>query len=462
MMVTKQLSQVFQSFFFNQISIAPLIVFRIIFGIMLFFGTVRFMINGWVKELYIDPQYHFGYLGFEWVEKLPGNWMYLPFIIMLITSVLISTGLFYRLAIVLFFINFSYIELIDKSYYLNHYYFISLISFLLIWLPANQSFSLDSYRRKMAITHIPAWCINILIFQIAVVYFFAGIAKINNDWLLLGEPLHTWLQAHHQIPILGNLLKERWFAIGLSWIGMLYDIFIVLLLLSKKTRLIGYILVIIFHLFTWYLFPIGIFPWVMILVTLIFFPPRFHSKLLGFFQSLKTNNKDPHINYYPEFITKKSIISFLLFSFILIQITVPMRYLIYPGNLFWNEEGFRFSWRVMLMHKEGNATFYLIDNISGGKTEIDNNQFLTSVQQDQMTTQPDMIIQYAQILSKYYKDKTFEYGGKKVKYENFSVHADVRVSLNGRESQRFIKSDTDLSKVKYNLDHRNWVMPMIK
>lgn len=114
-------TRIINTLFKKEISIAPLIVFRIIFGALMLFGTSRFLLKGWVLENYILPKHHFGYLGFEWVEKLPGNWMYLPFFVMIACSLLVILGLFYRVAIVLLFISFTYVELIDKTYYLNHY-----------------------------------------------------------------------------------------------------------------------------------------------------------------------------------------------------------------------------------------------------------------------------------------------------------------------------------------------------
>jgi hypothetical protein len=459
--VIKPLLNSANNFLYQKVSIAPLIIFRIIFGALLLFGALRFVSKGWVEQLYILPKFHFGYLGFEWVQKLPGNWMYLPFIIMIITAVMIIVGYFYRFAITLFFLCFTYVELIDKSYYLNHYYFVSLMCFILIWLPANRYFSLDVLRNKsIEQQHIAQWTIRLIQFQLGVVYFFAGIAKLNSDWLIEGQPLGIWLQAHHNIPFIGPLLQEKWVAIAFSWAGCLYDLFIVFFLLTARTRKFAYLFVVFFHLVTWYLFPIGVFPWVMIFSTLIFFSPEFHVTVLSRIQQLFRKDKVSLLSTVPETTFRsRRLVTMTLSIYILIQLLVPFRYVLYPGNLYWTEEGFRFSWRVMLMHKEGYALFYLKDKKTGRQSEINNAKFLTRTQEDQMATQPDMILQYAQFLKAHYQGQVLHYGDQKFTIEDPAIHAEIYVSLNNRLSQKFVDKKHDLTTFGYNLKHREWVEP---
>lgn len=422
------------------------------------FGTSRFLLKGWVETLYIQPDYHFGYLGFEWVHVLPGNWMYLPFVLMLIAAMGIILGFKYRYSALLFFICFTYVELLDKSYYLNHYYFVSLMSFLMILVPANRMLSIDAWLKPdLRTTTVQSWHIGIIKFQLAVVYIFAGIAKLNTDWLFQAQPLKIWLQAHHNIPFFGNFLQEEYIAYIFSWTGCIYDLFIVFFLLSNRFRKYAYFFVIFFHIVTWHLFPIGVFPWVMIFSTLIFFDAKFHLRVIHFLSSL-FGAKQFSYAARNKFVPNK-LMHYFLVVFILLQLAIPFRYVLYPGNLFWNEEGFRFSWRVMLMHKEGTATFYLVDPKTGRESEIDNSLFLSETQEDQMATQPDFILQYAQIIKSYYDGKTLQYGEHKFEISNPEVHAQIYVSLNGRPSQEFVNKKYDLTKLPYNLKHRNWITP---
>ena len=422
------------------------------------FGVTRFVLKGWVQSLYIDPQYYFGYFGFEWVKPLEGQLMYIPFILMILAALGILLGFFYRFSALLFFVCFTYVELLDKSNYLNHYYFVSLMSFLMVLVPANARLSLDCWLRpqiRKDRTH--QWHIGILKFQLGIVYVFAGIAKLNSDWLLDAQPLKIWLQAHHNIPLVGGLLQEEWVAYAFSWFGCFYDLFIVFFLLSARLRPFAYFFVIFFHVVTWYLFPIGVFPWVMIFSTLIFFSENFHRSIVISLENIFKFRRKKVIKRMRR--PTAPIVRYFLYVYIAAQILIPFRYVLYPGDLFWNEEGFRFSWRVMLMHKEGYAVFYLHDKKTGRESEINNAKFLTKTQEDQMATQPDMILQYARILKKHYDGKTLHYGDHKFKIEDPAIYARIYVTLNGRPSQLFVDKKHDLSKLPYNLSHREWIEP---
>lgn len=443
------------AFDFNrEVSIAPLVIFRIIFGALALFASLRFILKGWVYDLYIAPKYFFGYYGFEWIKPLAGDWMYVPFFLMIIGSIGILFGFFYRFSAFLYFISFTYVELLDKSNYLNHYYFVSLMAFLMILVPANRQFSLDCKRKpSIQLDKVPIWTIRIIQFQLACVYFFAGVAKLNSDWLLNAQPLKIWLQAHRDMPIFGKLLASSSLAYFFSWAGCIYDLFIVFFLSWNKTRPIAYVAVIFFHFVTWYLFPIGIFPWVMIFSTLIFFSESFHERILLFGKNLfkLTDNSDRTP------IKQSLYIRYFLILFIVAQMTIPMRYLVYPGNMYWNEEGFRFSWRVMLMHKEGHATFFVKDRDTGQTIEINNSDYLTDTQIDQMATQPDMILQYAMILRNTFADTILSFHNHSVHLRNPAISARIYVSLNGRPSQLFVNESHDLASLPYNLYHRNWI-----
>lgn len=331
----------------------------------------------------------------------------------------------------------------------------------MVFLPANRNFSIDIkiWPKIKAIT-TKQWTINLIKFQLAMVYIFAGIAKLNSDWLFQAQPLKIWLQAHHNIPVIGSLLQEEWLAYIFSWTGCIYDLFIVFFLLSNRFRPFAYFFVIFFHLVTWYLFPIGVFPWVMIFSTLIFFSISFHERILDF---LSHTNWRSNANFKKHPSRKKrSFVVSILSVYMTVQLLIPFRHFLYPGDLFWNEEGFRFSWRVMLMHKEGHATFYMVDPKTGRESEINNGDFLTQTQEDQMATQPDMILQYAQILKNFYDGKTLHYGNHKFLIENPEIRAKIYVTLNGRPSQLFVDKKHDLTKLNYDLYHRTWIEPFKK
>ena len=440
-------------YFTTYTSTATLAFFRLAFGLMMLLSLVRFAAYGWIDKFYIQPNFHFTYYGFEWIKPL-GIYTYLLYSIAGIASFCVAIGFKYRISIITFFLTFTYIELMDKTYYLNHYYFISLVSFVLIFLPANAYFSVDSYKNKnLAFAKIPRWNIDILKVMLAVVYFYAGLAKINSDWLLEAMPLRIWLPTNADLPLIGAFLKETWVAYFFSWFGMVYDLGIVFLLINKKTRLLGFFFVVAFHVLTRILFPIGVFPYVMIISTLIFFDGSFHQKVLFYISRLINrpteiweNNKTKVVTFTKLYQTKVLFLG----SFLVLQLAFPFRYLLYPNELFWTEEGFRFSWRVMLMEKAGYTEFKVTDALTQKTIYVDNSQFLTRFQEKQMAFQPDFIVQYAHYLHDFYKKRGIN---------NPIITTDSYVALNGRLSQRYIDPTINLAQENDTFQHKNWILP---
>jgi hypothetical protein len=431
---------------------APLAVFRILFGLMLFGSIVRFWSKGWINELYIQPRYFFPFYGFEFVQP-PGPYTYLLFALCGLSALLVAIGFLYRIASISLFFSFTYIELIDKSTYLNHYYFTSMVCLLLIFLPAHAYFSVDAYRRPgLAARHIPAWCLDALKLFVAFLYVYAGLAKLNSDWLLHALPLRIWLPAHNDFPVVGFLFNYTWVPYVFSWFGCLYDLSIPFLLWNARTRPWAYVAVVVFHGLTALLFPIGMFPYIMIVTALIFFSPGFHQRIirqLSVSLAIPATFWEVQRTYrYPAF--RERIILGFLTLFFLFQLLFPLRYLLYPGELFWTEEGYRFSWRVMLMEKAGYAQFTVKDD-AGHQTIVNNTRFLTPLQEKMMATQPDMILQYAHLLRDHYRRQGFV---------NPQVYVDSYVALNGRLGKPLIDPTTNLANEQDSFRHKTWITPL--
>ena len=435
----------------KQTKAAPLAVFRILFGFMMLASIIRFWSFGWIETLYIEPIFSFSYYGFHWLPNL-GQFTYLLFIICGVSAFSVAIGYRYRLAIVLFFLSFTYIELLDKTTYLNHYYFISCLSFLLIFLPANCYYSLDALRRRsISTTYVSAWTINSIKFLLCIVYFFAGLAKLNSDWLLNAMPLQIWLPSKYDIPLLGDLLQQSWIHYAFSWGGAFYDLAIPFLLLWKPSRSIAFIFVVIFHVLTRILFPIGMFPYIMIVSALIFFDATFHERILSFFSWLLKKIRLFRIVKVNDLQKEKSakIASYVVALFIVVQLLLPWRYALYPKELFWTEEGYRFSWRVMLMEKAGYAQFIVKNTKTGSQFAVNNSDFLTPFQEKQMSTQPDFILEYAHYLGAHFKSQG---------HQNIAVHVESYVALNGRLSQPFISPEVNLLDLEDTFSHKDWIL----
>src|SRR6056297_2383303 len=337
-------------------------------------SMIRFAANGWIEKLYIEPTFFFSYYGFEWVQPL-GSWTYLIFTICGASAIFVSLGYHYRVAIITFFLSFTYIELMDKTTYLNHYYFISILSFLMIFLPAHAYYSFDAYRSEtLRSQQVPRWSIDSIKLLLGIVYFYAGLAKLNSDWLFEAMPLQIWLPAKYSIPLLGDLFQQEWTHYAFSWAGALYDLTIPFLLLYKRTRVFAFALVVVFHILTRVLFPIGMFPYIMIASALIFFDAGLHNKMLAkiseWLRISKSFFDNGHHYQYPKVWIRKASLGVLTLFFVL-QLLIPFRYMLYPGELFWTEEGYRFSWRVMLMEKAGYANFKIVNPENGQRFYVD-------------------------------------------------------------------------------------------
>ncbi|MGC6419856.1 MAG: HTTM domain-containing protein [Chitinophagales bacterium] len=426
----------------RSLSIGPLVVFRIGFGLMAFMSLVRFYHNGWIKEQFLESTFHFKYFGFHWVSVAEPNVLYGLFFLLMISALFVAFGLLYRITSVLFFVLFTYFELLDATYYLNHYYFISCCAFLMIFLPAHHAFSLDQklfgWKPKK---EVAAWTIYALRIQFTLLYFFAGIAKIQSDWLLEAMPLSIWLKARTDLPLIGPLLDYEATAYLMSWGGMLFDVLAGFFLLIPKTRTITWIMAAVFHGLTAIIFPqIGVFPYVMVVGTLVYFP---WTKLTHRISSESSSKRIAH----PLI---QSIVPYVFSLYFILQVIIPLRHHFYSGNLFWHEQGFRFSWRVMLMEKAGYCEFEVVDTAGDRRTMVRPTDHLNLQQEKMMATQPDMILQYAHHLSSEYS-KSWQ--------NEVEVYAHCWCSLNGRGSTPYINSDVNLAKEKDSFSPKTWILP---
>ncbi len=324
----------------------------------------------------------------------------------------------------------------------------------MIFLPASAYYSVDAFKNpQKSFQKIPAWTINGIKLLLCIVYFYAGLAKLNSDWLLQAMPLKIWLPSKFDVPLFGDFFRFEWVQYAFSWVGALYDLSIPFFLLYRKTRPFAFVAVVVFHMMTWVLFPIGMFPYIMIVSSLIFFDAGVHHKLLGYLDRLLNLGKrrfdtgkilehgstlGHHFKYA------------VLFAFFGVQLLLPWRYLAYPGELFWTEEGYRFSWRVMLMEKSGYAQFKIVDGKSGNYFYVDNTDFLTPFQEKQMAFQPDFILEYAHFLKDHFQ---------KDGHKNIQVFVESYVSLNGRLSTPMVDPKVDLAAQKESFEHKSWIIP---
>lgn len=429
---------------------AGLAAFRVAFGALMFLGVVRFWAYGWIEELYLAPDFHFTYWGFSWVKVWPGIGLYLHFLIMGAAALGICVGAYTRISAAVFFLTFSYAELIEKATYLNHYYLVTLMAGLLVAIPCSQVWSWDARcRRKASRALKPALQFHYLVLrsQVAVVYLFAGYAKLNSDWLLRAEPLRTWLSVRQDLPWVGTLFASPVTAYAMSYWGAAFDLTVVGWLLWTKSRPWAFALLVMFHISVWLLFPIGLFSWVMITVASLFLAPDWPRKLLS--------TMGPQVHCRAASMASATNLHWgwmtLAACHIALQVAIPFRFLAYPEGVNWHEQGYRFSWRVMLTEKSGQVQFRV--STSGGEHFVVHPRSeLTGLQYAMMRTQPDMIHEYALRLQRRFEAQT----GDEVE-----VRADVWVSFNGRRSQRLIDPEADLASSARGIMAKPWILPLL-
>jgi hypothetical protein len=451
------------------VGIGPLVVLRVVFGLTMLIGAVRFMAKGWIHELYVLPRFHFTYDGFAWARPLPEWGLWLVFVALAGLALAIALGFAYPLSMGAFFLLFTYVELLDKTTYLNHYYFISVLSFLLLFLPLNGRHSLDT-RLGWATPRatVPAWMVWIVRLQLGFVYFYAGLGKLNRDWLIEGQPLRIWLHARTSTPLIGPLFDRAWVGYAMSWAGMVFDLTIFFWLCRPRTRLLAYAAVVVFHTLTAVLFNIGLFPWIMIGGTLVFFDwrwltpadvPRISQRerggrggktrrsAEGLYVFLRALCDFSAPSAFPSFFDKRLAAGrgALLVGLLAVQALLPLRHWLYPGDVNWTEEGGRFAWRVMLVEKTGDATFFVRDKATGRETTVWPGDYLTLLQERQMAWQPDMIVQFAHFLARQYPG-------------DVAVRAEVYVSWNGRPSRLLIDPQADLLQADEGWRPKGWIL----
>jgi hypothetical protein len=425
---------------------AALVVFRIVLGALVTVSAIRFLAYGWVDELFVKPTFFFKYWGFSWVSVLPAPWMHVVFAALAVFGVCFASGLFYRVVAPLLFVLFTYVELVDVTNWLNHYYLVSLLLLLAAFMPLGRAGSLDALRSpESRLDQFPAWCTYLLRFQVGVVYVSAGLAKVSGDWLLHAQPLNIWLSARTGIPVLGSIFDERWVAYVFSWGGFLFDTTVPFFLMSRRAwvRVPAYAVLVVFHAVVGVLFPIGMFPFIMVGAALVFFSPSWPRRLFGL-----GSRKVPARQGTTA--VPRRVWAVLALAYCTLQILVPLRSHLYGGNVLWHEQGMRFAWKVMVREKNGSIT-YLVSSKKAARTwYVEPRRYLTDRQARELQSQPDLVLQLAHHVARDFRARG---------YDDVEVRAEALVSLNGRSAAPMIDKNVDLARVSDDLGKATWILP---
>ena len=432
---------------------SSLAVFRIVFGLVTLLSAVRLLRNGWADSLYGAPTHHLRYSGLGWVPTWSSSAVRVLVVVIAVAAVGVVLGAWTRCSAVVLWSAFSWMELTEASVYLNHYWFVTLAGLLLVVLPVSGCWSLDARRRGRAV-RVPVGAVWWVRAQVGIVYCFAGVAKLHGDWLARGLPLSLWLPARSDLPVVGELLTFRSTALVLSWAGALFDCTVVLFLLWRRTRPWAWTAVVAFHLATWVLFPIiGVFPWLMIGASTIFFDPDWPRRLLARVRGRPGDAAGATaagVTWRPL----HGAVVVIAGCWLLVQVVLPMRHLLYPGDHRWTGEGYRFGWNVLLVEKAGDVVFRVTDTTTGLTWRTDAGGLFTPTQWRTMAVEPELIRQAAHAVAARAAEQHH------VPVERIEVRADAFVSFNGRAAQRLVDPQVDLAAEPWRLGHQPWILPV--
>jgi hypothetical protein len=411
------------------VDVASLAMLRTVFGLLMCAGLVRLKLTGWVEPLFTAPRFTFTYAAFAWVPKLPAAWASAVVWLAACAALAFALELKPRVSGTVFVLLFAWLQLFDVTNYLNHYYLAVLLGALLTILPTRWSAG-----------QVPTWALWLVRFQVAVVYFYAGLAKLGADWLLHAQPLSIWFSARTETPLIGPVLAQPWAAYAAAWLGFLFDISIVFWLSWRRTRPFAYLAVIVFHTLTFVWFDIGLFPFIMTLAASIFFEPDWPRRVFGWLPRSAARAPRP---------VSRPVMAMVL-VYCAFQLLFPLRHFVLPGDVLWNEDGMRWSWKVMVREKNGAVTYRVRDPASGREWHVSPSAYLLPRQVSEMSGQPDLILQLAHHVAR-------DFAAKGV--PGVEVRVDALVSLNGRPPALLIDPAVDLAKVSDSAWGSPWVTP---
>ena len=440
-----------QRWLLQPVDASSVVFFRICFGLVLAGWAWNYLSTGRVTRLYLSPLFHFSYWGFEWVKPLPGNWMYAPFVLIGILGLTIAAGFYYRLSAFLFAVTMTYVFLLERTNYQNHYYLICLVAWCLPLLPLNRLVSMDVWRARVnEQPTVPRWVLCLLQFHVGITYTYGGIAKLTPDWLL-GQPMGIYLATKSSWPIIGSWFASENTGILFSYGGLFFDLCIVPLLIWKKTRLLAFLGCMAFHLSNALLFQIHIFPWFMIAATTLFFDPSWVRRVLASGNS-EAILKIADFESSARLSLREKAFAGLLLFYVGFQVIWPLRSRLFAEETSWTERGHLFSWRMMLRTKEVGIGYAIRNPKTGEVSNANHIKYLDEEQAEKFGRDPINIVSLAKFLA----DQWEKENGIRPE-----VYAFVAASLNGRKPQLMIDPNRDLASLSNeDIIQRTFVMPL--
>ncbi|XP_062583429.1 vitamin K-dependent gamma-carboxylase-like [Saccostrea cucullata] len=410
---------------------------------------------------------------FSALKVAPLEWMYIIYLIMFIGALGITLGLFYRTSCLLFCSTYWYIFLLDKTAWNNHSYLYGLMGIILMAVDANRCWSLDGLlNNSMNNSHVPWWNYVICRTQIFLVYFIAGLKKLDLDWISgysMQRLSKNWVFDPFRLVLTDEQIDLFIVHIG----GLTIDLSGGILLLFDRTRPLAIFFLSSFHLMNSTMFSIGMFPYAMLATLPLFcsadwprkIVPRLPKCLQMFISTDSEIQPSSHCIYNKEDIkpeedeqhkgtvtssckspppTSPSLVHKLgvIFTvlYIGVQLFLPYSHGITKGYNNWTNGLYGYSWDMMV-HSWSTQHIRLSyrDKISGKEGFLDPTAFVDKTGR-RWSSHGDMVVQYAHCVADILQNYNM----------SVELYFDIWKSMNNRFQQRMFDPRVNVVDVEWS------------
>uniref|UniRef100_A0A8C1K5S6 Vitamin K-dependent gamma-carboxylase n=1 Tax=Cyprinus carpio TaxID=7962 RepID=A0A8C1K5S6_CYPCA len=424
---------------------ASLGIFRFLFGMLMALDITQERGLSHLDYKYLDGAPVCRFPLFNFLKPLPMDWMFFVYFVMFLGAVGIMLGCFYRLACLMFISTYWYVFFLDKTTWNNHSYLYGLIGFQLTLMDANRYWSVDGLRKpRKRNAHVPLWNYTMLRTQIFIVYFIAGVKKLDADWVEGYSMKYLDHVCCYFCFAVSDLRPHSWLSTSLS------------LFLSS-----------------------GMFSYTMLATSPLFcypdWPRRFFGRFPEFLQPILpfvspapipssscvypkppsgSGEQQQEAHAAPKPTTpsfKHKFRAIFTILYIMEQFFLPYSHFITQGYNNWTNGLYGYSWDMMVhsrSHQHVKITYR--DGVTGEMGYLNPGVF---TQSRRWKDHGDMLKQYATCLS------------ENLPHFNISdpeIYFDIWVSINDRFQQRIFDPRVDLVKADWSPFRPNsWLMPLL-
>uniref|UniRef100_A0ABM5EPX2 Vitamin K-dependent gamma-carboxylase n=1 Tax=Pogona vitticeps TaxID=103695 RepID=A0ABM5EPX2_9SAUR len=450
---------------------ASLGVFRFLFGLLMALDIPQERGLSYLDHKYLDGLQVCRFPLFNFLEPLPLDWMYLVYMVMLLGALGIMLGCFYRLSCLLFLLPYWYVFLLDKTAWNNHSYLYGLLGFQFLVINANRYWSIDGLRNpRKRNAHVPLWNYTVLRMQIFIVYFIAGIKKLDADWVggySMGSLARHWLFSPFRLV----MSEEMTNLLVVHGGGLMLDLTAGFLLFFDATRPVALFFVSYFHCMNSQLFSIGMFSYTMLATSPLFcypdWPRRLIARMPACFQGLLPLADPPQPSQecvYGEagreerpgrasrkLGLRQKLGALFTVVYVLEQFFLPYSHFITQGYNNWTNGLYGYSWDMMVhsrSHQHVKITYR--DGLTGEIGYLNPGVF---TQSRRWKDHADMLKQYATCLSHLLKNYNVS---------EPEIYFDIWVSINDRFQQRLFDPQVDIVQAEWSPFRKTaWLKPLL-